>query len=91
MSHYLRRDGFWLVSASNDCPSDMERPNPLHPDHLAPAERIAELGQILALGLVRLHARKSSLLSAPRGDSFVDFVPDQSGHAATLTNGKAWR
>jgi hypothetical protein len=52
-------------------------------------ERIAELGQFLALGIVRLYARKSSPLSAARGDSFVDLLPDRSGHAATLTNGKA--
>jgi hypothetical protein len=52
-------------------------------------ERIAEIAQILALGLARLHAPKSSPLSAAKGDSFVDLLPDRSGHAATLTNGKA--
>jgi hypothetical protein len=52
-------------------------------------ERIAELGKLLALGLMRLNARKSSPLSAARGDSFVDLLPDRSGHAATLTSGKA--
>ena len=55
--------------------------SPLHPDRLTPAERLTELAQILALGLMRLHARKSSRLSADRGDSSVDFLPDQSGHA----------
>jgi len=40
-------------------------------------ERLAELGQILAAGLRRLHARKSSPLSADCGDSSVDFLPDQ--------------
>ena len=64
-------------------------PASVAPDRLSPTERLAELGQILALGIVRLHARKSSLLSATRGDSFVDLLPDRSGHAATLTNGKA--
>ncbi len=58
--------------------------NPLYPDHLTPSERLAELGQILAAALMRLHARKSSRLSADHGDSFVDFVPDRSGHADTL-------
>jgi hypothetical protein len=47
-------------------------------------ERITELGQLLALGLMRLHARKSSRLSADLGDSSVDFLPDQSGHADAL-------
>ena len=37
---------------------------PLHPDHMTAAERLAELGQILARGLVRLHAREASHLSA---------------------------
>jgi len=44
-------------------------------------ERLAELGELLARGVMRLQAPKSSRLSADRGDSFVDFVPDQSGHA----------
>ena len=57
------------------------RPNALHADQLSPTERLAELGQILALGLMRLSARKSSRLSPDCGDSFVDYVPDQSGHA----------
>jgi len=44
-------------------------------------DRLAEIAQILALGLVRLHAQKSSPLSADLGDSSVDFLPDRSGHA----------
>jgi hypothetical protein len=47
-------------------------------------EHLAELGELLARGLMRLDARKSSSLSADCGDSFVDFVPDQSGHADAL-------
>jgi hypothetical protein len=55
--------------------------NALNPDRLTPAERLAELGQILALGLMRLHARKSSRLSADCGESSVDFLPNRSTHA----------
>jgi len=55
---------------------------PLHPDRLTPSERLTELGQILAAGLMRLQTRKSSQLSADCGGSSVDFLPDQSGHAA---------
>jgi len=55
--------------------------NSVHPDRLTVPERLAELGQILALGLMRLRARKSSRLSADRGDSSVDFLPDRSGYA----------
>ena len=47
--------------------------------------RLAELGELLAAGLMRLHARKSSRVSADRGDSSVDFTPDRSGHAAAPT------
>ena len=59
--------------------------SPLHPDHMSADERLAEIAEILARGLMRLHARKSSPLSADRGDSSVDFLPDRSGHADTLT------
>ena len=55
--------------------------NPLHPNHMTAAERLAELGQILARGLIRLHAREASLLSAVDRDSFVDLPPNRSGHA----------
>ena len=63
--------------------------SPLHPDDMTATKRLAELAEILARGLVRLHARKSSPLSADDRDSFVDLPPHRSGHAATLTNGKA--
>ena len=46
--------------------------NPLKPEMMTPDERLAELGQILARGLIRLHARKASSLSADKRDSFVD-------------------
>ena len=57
--------------------------SPLHPNHMTPDERLAEIAEILARGLIRLHARKSSPLSADRGDSSVDLPPHQSGHAVT--------
>jgi hypothetical protein len=44
-------------------------------------ERIAEIAEILAAGLMRLSARKSSPKSADFGESSVDFSPHQSGHA----------
>lgn len=54
-------------------------PSPLHPDRMSADERLAELGSILALGLVRLRARQSSTLSAGQESSFVDFTAHQSG------------
>jgi hypothetical protein len=44
------------------------------------AERLDEIADILAAGLIRLRARKSSSLSRHRGESSLDFSPDQSGH-----------
>ncbi len=55
--------------------------NPLKPELMTPDEPLAELFKILARGLVRLHAREASPLSADRGDSFVDLPPHRSRHA----------
>jgi hypothetical protein len=54
-------------------------PNPLSPDRMTAAERLAEIGQILAAALIRIQRQKSSPLSAPNGDSFLDFSPPKSG------------
>jgi hypothetical protein len=59
----------------------MKQPNALDPARMTPAERLAELGRILATGLIRMKARKSSPLSADRGEGSVDFEAHQSGHA----------
>jgi hypothetical protein len=44
-------------------------------------DRLAEIGEILAAGVMRLEARKSSGISAETGESPLHFMPDQSGHA----------
>ena len=62
-------------------------PNALTPNRMTPAERLAELGCILAAGLIRMKANKSSPLSADRGESHVDFLPPQSGHATRDSQG----
>lgn len=54
-------------------------PNPLHPDKMSAKARIAEVGRILAAGITRMNAEKSSSLSARNGDRFVDFTPLKSG------------
>lgn len=54
-------------------------PNPLCPDKMSARVRFEELGRILAAGVVRLNAAKSSSLSAADRDSFVDFLPRKSG------------
>jgi len=53
--------------------------------HLAVRERLAEIGQILARGLVRRRARKSSPLVADGGERSLDCVGHQSGHANSET------
>jgi hypothetical protein len=55
--------------------------NGIDPGRLSPAERLAELAEILAAGLMRLKARKSTALSAHRGESSLDCAAHQSGHA----------
>jgi hypothetical protein len=56
-------------------------PNALHPDLMTPAERLDEIAEILAAGIIRLRAR----LRAHRGSTGeqvrVDFPPRRSGHA----------
>jgi hypothetical protein len=39
-------------------------PNPIHPDHLSPKERLAEVCEILARGVARLRLRNSGQTSA---------------------------
>jgi len=41
--------------------------------------RLAEIGRILAAGVMRLNAAQSRGLSADNGDGFVDFSPRKSG------------
>jgi hypothetical protein len=45
--------------------------------------RLAEIGRLLAAGVMRLNAAQSSDLSAEDGDSFVDFSPRKSGGRRT--------
>ncbi len=56
-------------------------PNPLLPDRMVAQERLAEVAEILAAGLMRLRARQSSRLSGGRENSYVDFTAIQSGRA----------
>jgi hypothetical protein len=59
--------------------------NPLRPDLMTPAERLAEIAEILAAGLIRLRARQSSPLSPDSGESSLDCYARRSGHANALT------
>ncbi len=57
--------------------------NALHPCHMKPLERRAELCRILALGLIRLHMRDADQVSAKDGEFPLHNSPDQSAHATT--------
>jgi hypothetical protein len=56
-------------------------PNGLRPDLMTAAERLDEIAEILAAGIIRIRAR----LRAPQGSTAervsVDFSPRRSGHA----------
>lgn len=47
----------------------------------SPAERLSEIAEILAAGLMRLWTRKSSQISPDGGESLLDCHGHQSGHA----------
>jgi hypothetical protein len=51
---------------------------------MTPAERFSEIGRTLALGLMRLHAGKSTALFANGGDSCLGFSPHLRLDAETL-------
>lgn len=57
--------------------------NPLNPDRLTASERLDEIAALLAAGLRRLRERKSRSISGDCGESVLDFVPNQRGHAPT--------
>lgn len=54
--------------------------NALDPNRMTAAERLAEIAEILARGLIRLRARQSRQVSDDHGDSYLDFSADQRGH-----------
>jgi hypothetical protein len=59
--------------------------NAIRPDLMSPAERLTEIVEILAAGVVRLRTRQSSPLLPPPGESSLDCAGDQSGHANSET------
>jgi hypothetical protein len=60
-------------------------PNPISPDQLSATERLAEIAEILAAGLIRLKARKSTPLSHVTGESSLHSLAQPSGHAPVLS------
>ena len=60
--------------------------NPIGPSVLSAQERLAEVAEILAMGLIRLRSRQSSRLSGAGGECLLDCAGHQSGHANALTD-----
>jgi hypothetical protein len=54
-------------------------PNSIPPDRMTPEARLGEIGRLLAAGIMRRIALKSTSLCSGNGDSFVDFRPRKSG------------
>jgi hypothetical protein len=48
-------------------------PNALDPDLMTAPERLAEIGEILAAGLIRLRARQRETEARRSGESSLDF------------------
>jgi hypothetical protein len=59
----------------------------IKPDSLTTNERLSEIAQVLAAGLMRLRARQSSSQYAEFGEGSLDCLGQQSGHANVLTDG----
>ena len=55
--------------------------NPLSPELMTAAERIAEIAETLAVGVLRLRRRQSASRSSQLEKFPLDFSPDRSVHA----------
>ncbi|MCB1425166.1 MAG: hypothetical protein R3D65_16995 [Zhengella sp.] len=60
--------------------------NPLAPNRMTTSERLGEVARILSAGMVRLHARQSSVEFGEDRECRVDF---RSGQSVSRTNRKA--
>jgi len=65
--------------------------NPLAPDLMTPEERLSEVAQILAAGLVRLRQRECRNDYSRLEKNSLDFSPDRSGHATARKRRKVRR
>jgi hypothetical protein len=59
-------------------------PEAMPPDRssLTPTDRLAEVAEILAAGILRVRARHRTPKGSRRETVSVDFSPDRSGHAS---------
>jgi hypothetical protein len=69
------------MAASSSYPSSSI---PAPDSHGSGADRIPEIAEFLALGLMRLQARKSSRIARDRGESSLHFSAAESGDPARI-------
>jgi hypothetical protein len=60
----------------------------LHHHHSRTAERVAEIADILAAGLMRLIAPKSSQMSRDGEENCLDILATESGHSPRRKKGE---
>jgi hypothetical protein len=77
---------FFSPIRDHRAPTQTRSMNALNPDQMTPAERLDEIGDLLAAGLIRLRSRKSSSISRDGGENSVDFSANQRGHVVPKTN-----
>ena len=58
--------------------------NALDPNRMSTVERLREVGEILASGLLRLRARRSEAQATNSGELSLDFTARQSVHGRTV-------
>jgi len=63
--------------------------NPFQYDSWSKGERRDEIAEMLAVGLMRLMARKSSPISADPGESSLDLSAAESGHPTPVERRKS--
>jgi hypothetical protein len=60
--------------------------NPISPDQMSTDERLIEVAEILARGIIRLKARRVASLSRDCGEICLDFTVDLRGHVVPNPN-----
>ena len=73
--------------ADNRCPNQISifmNANALHPERMTADERLDEVADILAVGLLRLRERHSSSNSNDLREVCLDFNANQSMHGQSL-------
>ena len=63
-------------------------PNALDPNHMTASEWLREVGEILAVGMIRLRMRQQEAAQRHSEVSSVDFSGNQSVHGGTAGQGR---